>query len=106
MKTSEKLISVLCGPVGEVCISGSKEDNNIIAEAIREVILLEGKGEEAIVLMSKDKIKEVFGIIEEVKAIETLEYHDQNHLRGTVEMRSRVKIDLLTEVLCSLSDCL
>ncbi len=106
MKTSEKFISVLCGPAGEVCISGSKEDNNILSDAIREVILLEGKGEEAIVPISKDKVKEVFGTIEMVKAIETLEYHDQNHLRGTVEMRSRVKTSLLTEVLCSLSDCL
>ena len=62
--------------------------------------------EEATVLISQDKVREVFGTIEQVKAIETLEYHDQNHLRGTVEMRSRVKIDLLTEALCSLSDCL
>jgi hypothetical protein len=54
----------------------------------------------------KDKLKEVFEIVEEVRAIQTLEYHNKNHLRGSNESRSREQINLLTESLNLLSDIL
>ncbi len=41
MKASEKLISVLCDQSGSVCITGSNEDNKILADAIGEVMLME-----------------------------------------------------------------
>ena len=56
------------------------------------------------VIVSKDKLKEIFGITEEVRAIQTLEYHNKNRLSGSNESRSRKQIDLLTEALCMLSD--
>ena len=52
-----------------------------------------------IVTCSKDKLKEVFEIVEEVRAIQTLEYHDKNNLSGNDESRGRKQIDLLTESL-------
>lgn len=55
--------------------------------------------EKELVQISKDKLKELFGIIEEVRAIQTLEYHNKNHLSGSNESRSRIQIDLLTEAL-------
>jgi hypothetical protein len=59
--------------------------------------------ESDMVYCRKDKLKEVIGIVEEVRAIETLEYHDKNNLSGNDESRSRNKIDLLTESLLLLS---
>ena len=56
------------------------------------------------VICSKDKLKEVFGIVEEVRAIQTLEYHDKNNLSGNDESRSRRQIDLLTESLILLGE--
>ena len=56
------------------------------------------------VICSKDKLKEVFGGIEEVRAIQTLEYHNKNHLSGSDEGRSRSQIDLLTEALILLGE--
>ena len=54
--------------------------------------------------ISRDKLTELFGIIEEVKAVETLEYHDKNRLSGNNASRSRDKIDLLSIAINMLSD--
>ena len=40
-KLSEKLISVLCDPEGNVCIAGSIKDRKILQECIKEVKELE-----------------------------------------------------------------
>lgn len=58
------------------------------------------------VTVSKDKLIEIFDITEEVRAIETLEYHNKNRLSGNDASRSRKKIELLTEAMNSLSDVL
>ena len=40
-KISDKLISVLCDPEGNVCINGSNEDRRLLQECISEVKDLE-----------------------------------------------------------------
>lgn len=54
------------------------------------------------VLLSKDLLKEIFSTLEEVRAIETLEYQDKNYLSGNNESRSREKIASLTDVIDTL----
>ena len=58
------------------------------------------------VICSKDKLKEIFGCIEEARAVQTLEYYDKNFLSGNNASRSRAQIDLLTDALNMLSDAL
>lgn len=55
--------------------------------------------EQDTVTISKDKLKEVVGAIEMIRAIEILEYYNKNHLSGNNESRSQIKINLATEVL-------
>ena len=47
----------------------------------------------------KDALAEMFGIAEEIKAIEVLEYHNKNHLALDDPRRSRNKIALLDKIL-------
>ena len=47
----------------------------------------------------KDGIEEVFSILEQVMAIETLEYHNMNHLAFDVPKRNTHKRDLLQSAL-------
>lgn len=56
------------------------------------------------ITVSRDALKEVVGIIEESRAIQTLEYHDKNRLSGSNESRSRAQIELLTDALNKLFD--
>jgi len=62
--------------------------------------------EQDTVIMRKDKLKEVHGIIEEARAVQTLEYYNKNRLSKDVATNSRELIDLLTEALDHLNDVL
>jgi len=46
-----------------------------------------------------EDIVKVYSLLEEVRAIESLEYHNKNHLTGTIESRSRLIISKTTEAI-------
>lgn len=49
--------------------------------------------------VEKDAMQEIHGTLEEVRAIETLEYHNKNHLAFDNNKRSIHKIALLNDAI-------
>lgn len=49
--------------------------------------------------VEKKDLDRVYGNLEQVRAIETLEYHNRNHLAFDIPKRAVHRIDLLTEAI-------